>query len=263
MAFEKHSKDYTCLICQGPFKWFKMMTSDNPCTKEEIDDGPLTEREAMEDGTTNIRTKWHRVCADCELEYRMAVQREHPIGKDDPQWATIARVRQDMKKANKGEQYFARGMHYKAACKLVEQEDGWKDLSKRQKMSRKTQECKNLAEAFCTAIKSGRLFSAFSAANRRFKLGKELDEKVNKLFDEYMADPDNEEKLKALEEIEMEIAQSQDYTTAGGDVKVLKELDHHNDLDKDSGLVVFDLCTRGVATQEVQTTMQAIRPHNR
>ena len=123
--------------------------------------------------------------------------------------------------------------------------------------------CKDLAEAFCSAVKNGRLFNAFSAANRRFKLGKELDEKVNELFDEYMADPDNEEKLKALEEIEMEIAQSQDYTTAGGDVEMLKELDHHNDLDKEGGLVVFDLCTRGVATQEVQTTMQAIRPHNR
>ena len=36
-----------------------------------------------------------------------------------------------------------------------------------------------------------------------------------------------------------------DYTTAGGDTKVLKELDHHNDLDEDHGIYMFDVCRRG------------------
>ena len=136
-------------------------------------------------------------------------------------------------------------------------------FAKKQRMTRKTKKCKDLAEAFCEQVKSGRLFIAFSKANRRIKLGQELNEKVEKVYDEYLADPENEEKLKAVEEIELEIAKSQDYTTAGGDVEILKELDHHNDLDPEAGLYLYDMCTRGVATQEVQTTMQAIRPHNR
>ena len=130
MAFSKHSNDYKCFICKLEFKYFQMMVSDNPETKQEIDDGPLTEREAMEPGTTNIRTKWHRVCADCELEYRMRVQGEHPLGKNDPNWATIAIVRKDMKRANKGDQYFARGMRYKVACKLAAEDPDWATLSK-------------------------------------------------------------------------------------------------------------------------------------
>ena len=136
-------------------------------------------------------------------------------------------------------------------------------LRKKQRMTRKTKKCKDLAEAFCEQVKSGRLFIAFSNSNRRVKLGQELNEKVNKLYDKYLADPENEEKLKAVEEVELEIAKSQDYTTARGDVEILKELDHHNDLDPEVGLYLYDMCTRGVATQEVQTTMQAIRPHNR
>ena len=106
------------------------------------------------------------------------------------------------------------------------------------------------------------MFSAFSNANRRIKLSEEMNDRVEKLYEEYLADPENEEKLKAVEEVELEIAKSQDYTTAGGDVKILKELDHHNDFDDEVGLYLHNMCTRGVATQEVQTTMQATRPHN-
>ena len=122
------------------------------------------------------------------------------------------------------------------------------------------------------AVQGGRLFKAFREANRRLKLGKELNDRAEKAYNEYLADPENPAKLQALEDIELEIAMSQDYTTAGGDVKILKELDHHNehahtrsndDLDDEAGLFLYDMRTRGVATQEVQTAMQAIRPHNR
>ena len=60
-----------------------------------------------------------------------------------------------------------------------------------------------------------------------------------------MAAPESKAKLEALEDVELEIAKRLDYTTAGGDTKVLKELDHHNDLDQDFGIYLFDVCRRG------------------
>ena len=60
-----------------------------------------------------------------------------------------------------------------------------------------------------------------------------------------MAEPESQAKLEALEKVELEMTQRLDYTTAGGDTKVLKELDHHNDLDEDHGIYMYDVCRRG------------------
>ena len=130
-------KDFHCFLCLRELKYFQMMVSDNPATHEVVDDGPLTQQEAMEEGTTTTRTRFHRVCPDCELQWRMRFQTEHPLGMVDPEWATLPRVRRDMKKANKGDQYWARGMHYKVACKLVEKDPDYGGLTKKQRQTRR------------------------------------------------------------------------------------------------------------------------------
>ena len=96
MAFAPASGDHKCYQCRQGFKWFQMMESDNPATHEGEDLGHIPEGEKKE-GANSARTKRHRVCPACELEYRKRVVEEHPIRKEDPEWATLPRVRKDMK----------------------------------------------------------------------------------------------------------------------------------------------------------------------
>ena len=151
----------------------------------------------------------------------------------------------DLKKANKGEQKITKGIHYQAAVCIVQDDPNYQKLSKNAKAKAKTKKCRTLAEAFTKAIRNGRLFNAFSNAGNRLQLGEALYDKANSLYDEYLADPESQAKLEALEKVELEMTQRLDYTTAGGDTKVLKELDHHNDLDQDFGIYLFDVCRRG------------------
>ena len=261
MAFEPASGDHKCFSCGEAFKWFQMMESDNPQWQTTEDAGPIPEGEKKE-GVKDTFTKSWRVCSTCEHHYRLRVVEEHPIGKNNPEWALLPTIRKEMKKANKGENHWSRGVHYKAACRIIETSEASQSLSKKQKAKAKTEKCTELVEAFAKAIKDGRLFQAFMSANVRLNLGKELDDKVNQLYEEYLNDPEDEMKLKRLEEAEMEVHLAIDYQCAGGDVKILKELDHHNDLDGSKGLFLFDLCRRGVAIQKLETTMQTTKPHN-
>ena len=117
-----------------------------------------------------------------------------------------------------------------------------------------------MAEELLKAIKSGSLFNAFCRAGRRFSVGEAMGKRFEEAFKVFQADPDNQEKLAALEAIELEMAKASDYTTAGGDVAILKELDHHNDLDPEAGLLIWDICKRGVANQTIQPLIQTIEP---
>ena len=221
-----------------------MMLSDDPATHED--------QEPSEGDSTPVQKKRHRVCPQCELNWRLSVRHEPDFCKFDDQWATLARVRKDMKMANKGQQHYFRGVHYRAACHIVEQAQQSLPMSKRARSRAKTQKCKELMEAFVAVIKCGRLFVAFSNAGRRIHVSTDLDDKVASCYNEYIADPENQEKLHALEEVELEVAKAMDYQAADGNVQILKELDHHNDLssadeNSDSGLWVFDLCRAGVA----------------
>ena len=68
-----------------------------------------------------------------------------------------------------------------------------------------------MADQFAKVISNGRLFTAFLNANERFKLGQELDFKVNKLYDEYLQDPTDEGKSANLEAVELEVGEAMDY----------------------------------------------------
>ena len=259
MAFQPSSGDYPCYLCKEPHKWFKMLESDNPMTHKEVDlgyipPGELSESdESMSVQSGNPGTGWKsmRVCVKCELDYRKRVHEEHPIGKNDPEWATTSKIHQDMKRKNKGEAKFARGLHYKAATKILEGDPKFKLLSKKAKAKAKTEKCYQLAEAFVHVVKNGKLFNAFMAAGNRIKTSEDLDKRANEAYRAYFADPDDPEKLRLVEEIEMEVAQHMDYQAANGDTEVLKALDHHSDMDPDGNMNVFDVCRRGVATQEI------------
>ena len=244
MAFEPASRTYHCFKCRGEFNWFQLLESGDPATHEHEDMGPLTEKETQE-GASRTRRKVHRVCTECEVKWREKVQDEHPIGKEDRAWATLAIVQRDLKRANKGQQKITRGIHYQAAVCIVEEDPEYQKLTKKAKAKAKTKKCKTLADAFAKAIQNGQLFSAFRNAGNRLQLGEALYDEANSLYDEYLADPESKAKLEALEDVELEIAKRLDYTTAGGDTKVLKELDHHNDLDQDFGIYLFDVCRRG------------------
>ena len=261
MAFEKASREWPCYICGTPYKWFKMMVSDNPGTHivDEEGAGEIQPRGEKDEGIVLPEGRAMRVCRDCEFQYRQRAQHTHPVGKHDPEWALMKTINRDMKQANKGEQYVQRGAHYKAACRIVEAAESWKTMSKRQKAEAKTEMSYKLAAQFLKVIKNGKLFSAFSRAAVRIKLSESFDRQVNQLYEEYLLDPENEDKLRKLEEIEGEVALELDYKTAGGDTKILKELDHHNDLDADCGIFQFDLCRRGVATQSLR---QPCKPPN-
>ena len=86
-----------------------------------------------------------------------------------------------------------------------------------------------MAAAFHKAICNGRLFQAFGNAGRKLQLSGALWEKAQSLYDAYLLDPKNLDKLQALEQVESEMAEQDEYMTAVGDPAVLKELDHHND----------------------------------
>ena len=132
------------------------------------------------------------------MEWRQKVQDKHPIGKEDWEWATLAIVMKDLKKANKGEQKITKGIHYQAACCIVQDEPNYQKLSRKAKAKAKTTKCRTLAEAFTKAIRSGRFFSAFSNAGSRLQLSEALYDKANSLYDKYLADPENQAKLEAL-----------------------------------------------------------------
>ena len=147
MAFEPASKTYHCFKCHGEFQFFQMLESGDPSTHEHEDMGPLTEKE-MQEGASSTRWKVHRVCAECEVKWREKVQDKHPIGKEDRAWARLAIVKKDLKRANKGEQKIARGIHYKAAVSIVEDDPEYQKMTKKAKAKAKTKKCKTLAEAF-------------------------------------------------------------------------------------------------------------------
>ena len=68
------------------------------------------------------------MCAACEVEWRQKVQDKHPIGKKELEWATLAIVMKDLKKANKGEHKITKGIHYQAACCIVQDEPNYQKL---------------------------------------------------------------------------------------------------------------------------------------
>ena len=157
MAFEPASKNWTCYKCGQLWKWYQMMESEDPATHEYEDSGPLTDKETQEDAS-RWRRKVHRVCSDCGVAWRQKIQDQHPIGKNNREWATLTMVRKALKKANKGDNYFAKGIHYKAACGLVEEAPNYAQMSRKAKAHAKTKKCKTLAEAFHKAICRGRFF---------------------------------------------------------------------------------------------------------
>ena len=188
------------------------------------------------------------------------MQAEHPIGKDDPEWATMKMVRINMKKTDKGIFKYTKGIQYNAASVIVDNDPALQKMTKRARQEAKNRQSKEMAKALLDAIKSGSLFKAFCQAGRRFSVSEAMGKKFEEAFKVFQADPDNPEKLKALEEIELEMAKASDYTTAGGDVAILKELDHHNDLYVDAGLTIWDICKRGVANKTIQPLIQTIEP---
>ena len=244
MAFAPSTQHWPCYMCKQPFTWFKMMESDNPATHDWKDMGPLTEREAQEEHASKWRKQTHRVCPDCEVNWRLKVQSQHPVGKDDPDWATKSMVVKSMKQANKGDNYFEKAVHYKAACDLVERRPDYNKMSRKSISHAKTDACKALAAAFHKAICNGKLFEAFGNAGRKLKISGALWEKAQSVYDVYIKDP-NAEKLQALEQMEQEMGEQDDYTTANGDPEILKALDHHNEWGENNGIAVFDICRRG------------------
>lgn len=199
-------------------------------------------RASDEDPRNEMVKKYMRVCMDCELTYR--IENAH-LHEDDPEWATMTRVKKDMKSTNKGQQWVNNGMHFKAAAAIIEKQirEGHK-MSRSEQRSRKQAKCKELAQALAKAIKGGRLFQAFVKGGVRLKISAELDQEVDKAYKAYLDDPENEEKFKALEALEEKVAKAQDYRAAGGDTEKLKALDYHNDMSE--GFNVFDLCRRKV-----------------
>ena len=243
MAFASGSNLYACFKCQESFKHFKMMESDDPFTHED---------EEQPDGDpTPVRKKRHRVCPRCELEWRVSVQQERSMGIIDPEWATKPRVMKDMKLVNKGDQHFFRGVHFKAACFIVESGEHYHKLTKKGKMKAKTLKCKELASHLVQAIRANRLFEVFRAASQRFNISSAAHERLQIAFNVYLADPEDREKLRLLEQLEDEVHVLADYKTADGNVPILKALDYHNDLHPgfvsfQYSLNVFDICRSGV-----------------
>ena len=238
MAFAPSTKHWPCYMCGRPCTWYQMMESENPATHDWEDSGPLTERETQEEAN-RWRRKAHRVCPDCEVAWRQKIQSQHPVGKDNQEWATMTMVKKALKQANKGHNYFEKAMHYKAACDLVEKAPNYNKMTRKARAHAKTEQCKTLAAAFHKAICNGRLFQAFGNAGRKLKISGALWEKAQSLYDAYLLDPTNLEKLQALEQIESEMAEQDDYMTAEGNPEVLKELDHHNDWDEENCISVL------------------------
>ena len=110
-----------------------------------------------------------------------------------------------------------------------------------------TARCKEMADQLTHVIKKGRLFKAFLAAGEDFKVSAELQEKLNKAYDNYLKNPDDQANLQRLEELEDEAAVIADYKTAGGDVEILKALDYHNDMSE--GFNLYDCCTRKIGDE--------------
>ena len=217
MAFARESANYHCFKCNRERKWFQMMVSDDPATIEMEDDGKGFDR---------------TVCADCELEWRMRWQGEHRIGRCDPEWATYGRVMADMKNKNSREL-------------LLRQ-----DESKTERRPKRARWYETERDALVKAVRNGKLFRAFMQLGVRSLLVEDpldLNSYINDLYKSFVADPTNEEKLKALEKAELELCLVNDYTTAGGDLEILKELETINELEPEHGIAVYPLCRRGVA----------------
>ena len=93
MAFESGRALYPCFICREEYKWFKMMTSEMPCSWVDDDPETLTEaKEALAEAASSKEKappssnavsrmteappdlkpkKQMRVCKGCELKWRM------------------------------------------------------------------------------------------------------------------------------------------------------------------------------------------------
>ena len=283
MAFESGRSLCKCCLCKEEYKFLKMMESDNPAThgprdrddltreeEEARGPGPLANRGSGKggsgssdrgpgplanrgssgkggSGSSDRGVQRFRCCTQCELQWRVEVQHEwHP---DDPEWATERRVNFDMKKANKGEMWVAKGIHYKASVEIIDKMQDLEDtkISRQERARMKTAKCKELAEALVRVLKNGRLFTAFVNAGQRLKVSKEFEKELDTKYNEYLADPEDKEKLAALEELEEAMHEADEYKAAGGDSKRLKALDYHNELDE--GFVVFDVCRRSVGYQ--------------
>ena len=187
--------------------------------------------------SSNPTVKLRRVCPVCELDWRLANQHLYPEDKD---WATMPRVTKDMKFVNKGKLWASQGQHYKAACEIVAKCQKDTPMTKAEAAKMKTAKSKELATQLLATIKSGRLFSAFMGAGNRLNIAEEICKECDIAYAEYLADPENVQKLARLEELEDKVAEQNEYKTANGDVDILKALDFHNDMSH--GFNLFDCC---------------------
>ena len=219
-------------------KWLRYQGTDNITQQGKSLDEKSADPECV-DGTGMRR---RRVCTACELAWR---ERMPPVPEKE-NWATHSEVVRDLKRANRGENWCARGMAYAKSIDIVEKIKKDEGLSHREAARRKTAECKRLAEALVKVIKSGVLFDAFMNAGKRLKMSQEMNDKLNKAYDKYLDTDCSDEALVELERLEDEMGRSLDYQAANGDTKILKALDFHNGVDDDdqssSGFHIFDVC---------------------
>eukprot|EP00974_Lingulodinium_polyedra_P030117 2899918-Lingulodinium_polyedra.AAC.1 len=70
-----------------------------------------------------------------------------------------------------------------------------------------------LAETLVEILQEGGLFEALADAGRRIDRQEKYSHEYQKLFDEFIADPEDETKRKAVEEAEEKFSAFEDYNT--------------------------------------------------
>ena len=61
---------------------------------------------------------------------------------------------------------------------------------------RKRTQAKELAQGLANVVQSGRMLKAFLNTSVRLKIGKELDQEVQKAYEAYLEDPTNQQKFE-------------------------------------------------------------------
>ena len=120
-----------------------------------------------------------------------------------------------MKRANKGKEWNARADAMLKARDEIDAENKDTDVKMTSTKRRKAilDRATSLAQAMVEVIKEGGFFEAFAGAGLRMERANDTAELYQKAFDDYMNDPKNEEKKRAVEEMEEAYAATRDYQT--------------------------------------------------
>ena len=228
MACQSDKRMMPCGLCKDEYKVFQMWESDSP----PVDDGP-----SSSDKPDERKTKKARICHNYELQQRQKIP---PADRPEEGYCKQSVVVKAMKWQNKGKQWLAQGMQYKEAIAKVAQMET--PMTQGEKAGMKTQMAKEISQSFVAVLKSGHFFNASVNAGNRIRANTSISDKPQKLYEAYLATPNDESlaKLQELEEAEEAMITATEYTAFDGNPELLKAADYHNKMDPN--LNIFELC---------------------